>query len=303
MQSLLDSVLFPPLQAVCGPLDATVGLYVVDSLAAFADRFQVALTSACLFIVTFHILKWFVSPAVFGATYAKLTPVDKFRWNEKLISVIHASIATVGAAASAWHTFSSLPDSLNSMTNYELILGVNNTPLHRDFFIQTSIGYFLSDLFLYTLPPIHHSAFEFFHHIVAGGSYTLGVYYQWGTWIQINFLLNEVSTPFLQLTWFFRYTGLRHSPVDKTNRKVFALLFFISRVVWNSIFCWHVIQALVYVTIDPWVTPRLFWVQVVLIISHCSLQYFWFYRIMAIALGASSAPGEPVAPASHAKSQ
>lgn len=244
-------------------------------------RFQVALTSMGMFLTLFHVLKYIVYPRV-SSTFLSLGKVDQFRWCEKTLSITHATMATVGAIASTYATIQTFSDGLNSQQNYDEVLAGAPQPLHRDMWIQISIGYFLSDLVLYCIPPFHHTVPEYLHHVVAACSYGLGVYFQWGTWIQINFLINELSTPFLQFTWFFRFMNLRHTPIDKASRVAFALLFFISRIVWNTVFCWWVFRAVQTVVIPPRVIPYVFWIQVVLISAHCSLQYFWFYKIVQI---------------------
>eukprot|EP00030_Apusomonadida_sp_AF-17_P004387 a509527_108.p1 GENE.a509527_108~~a509527_108.p1 ORF type:complete len:327 (-),score=86.53 a509527_108:32-895(-) len=237
--------------------------------------------SAASFVVAFVVLRYLgVASRIFGRRYDALSGVDKTRWNEKTLSIIHAVIATQGSLRSIAQTFSEV--AVGTPEYHHVIVGRGVVP-HRDFYIQLSIGYFVSDLIIYALPPRHHGLPDYLHHITATLSYGVGVYFEWASFVQINFLQNEISTPLYQLTWFLRIFDLRLSRLDLCVRAVFGALFFVSRIVWNSIICWHIIVALQHesIPVPMWAYPF----QLATLFLHVGLQFFWFYYIVAIFVG------------------
>lgn len=245
----------------------------------FAARFAVALVSAALFVGAYVALRYGgLARVVFGPRFDGLSTVDKICCTEKLLSIIHAVIATQGAVRSLLRTFAEVP--LYTQAFHEEIVGRGVVP-HRDFYVQLSIGYFLSDLFIYCLPPRHHTIPEFLHHGTALMSYGVGVYYEWASFVQLSFLKNEISTPFFQLTWFLKVYDMRLGVLDCLSRALFALLFFLSRLLWNWYVCYLMILALQHVAIPVplWAYPF----QLTTLALHVGLQVFWFVAIVRIS--------------------
>eukprot|EP00300_Choanocystis_sp_HF-7_P041633 c8413_g1_i1.p1 GENE.c8413_g1_i1~~c8413_g1_i1.p1 ORF type:complete len:300 (+),score=42.74 c8413_g1_i1:143-1042(+) len=249
-----------------------------EDLAGFVSRFSVSLWSATIFVIAFWVLRsGGLAALLFGQRYRSLDMVDQARWNERLLAVIHAVIAAQGSLRSVYRTFQEV--GLGTPELHHVIVATGHVA-HRDFYVQIAIGYFISDLIIYAMPPNRHGVADYLHHLTAVFSYGVGVYFSWASFVQISFLQNEVSTPLYHLTWFLRIYDMRLGVIDLAARALFAALFFASRLVWNCFVCYLMIEAL---RVEPIPVPMwAFPFQLTTLALHVGLQFFWFYYIVAI---------------------
>ncbi|KAJ1470411.1 hypothetical protein T484DRAFT_1847828 [Baffinella frigidus] len=74
------------------------------------------------------------------------------------------------------------------------------------------------------------------HHIIIGGFFFLGLLDRCCTSYHFLFLIEELSTPFLNLRW--QYRTQKDSPVYKFSQTAFAVLFFLSRIMIGTGIVW-----------------------------------------------------------------
>ena len=122
------------------------------------------------------------------------------------------------------------------------------------------------------------------HHVLILVAYSCGLYYHFGTFYMGFFLINEVSTPFLNIRWFLFKSSLHEGRFYEINGYVLALSFFVSRVVLNLLAVEHMTRGFVryYAELTSreglpitilYFLPTLAWI-------HVLINLYWFWLIL-----------------------
>lgn len=143
------------------------------------------------------------------------------------------------------------------------------------------LGYLIQDaLYLILYDKILNSREAIVHHLsyIAIASYTLPNSYFIFPYMWLT--LGEASTPFLAIRWFLSAFDLKDSIIYKVNGVLFALLFFITRIVIYFIGLYHL-----FITLNIWF-DRAYGLRLVYFGLICLffLNIFWFYKIFKGAL-------------------
>lgn len=189
----------------------------------------------------------------------------------RLVSNVHAVVATVLGFYCIYHT---------PLTSANLVY--SSMHMHMVALFITA-GYLCYDLLnmLRNWDALMDNTMVV-HHLVCLTSFIVGVVYGRGNLIQVAFLVNEASTPFLNQRWFLLEAGKKNTAFYKVNLGLFALTFVAFRVVWNTallgavVWCWHenLWQAVVGVEFAVCLLLTL------LCGVHCCINYRWGYMIV-----------------------
>lgn len=202
-------------------------------------QISTAILSFVIHFAIFLTTKFIIGPTLLKSVFKKLSPLEQNRWCERTASLVHSIIATQGSFRALYHllakpiTIHSFSDPICATTD-----GISEGYVLAEFYMNFTLGYFFYDAFIYlTLSP-GHDAVDFLHHIVSSAQYILNLVFGWGYFVPVVLLTNEVSSPFLHLSWFLgkcsdmgmKTCGKLFIPVQV----VFALLFVIFRIVFAS---------------------------------------------------------------------
>lgn len=163
----------------------------------------------------------------FSTTYnTVLSEKQKNDWTSKATSTFHAVLVTVLCIP---HT---ITDIIYKESNRDLAFGI--TKRRVDVLLWT-LAYLIYDL--YMMIKINRQQLSkamILHHVVCIGAFVLGIYLNVGTVFMASFIINELSTPFLHLRWYFSRMKLRDSMIGQINNLVFAITYLIVRGIWNT---------------------------------------------------------------------
>jgi len=242
-------------------------------------RYQFA--AAALYGVLFIILRTGAFDRLFPC-YRSVSDHMKIDLISRLSSTINAAISVIGG----YYLY--FVDDHNAYTDvYEAAFGV--CPL-RNIYLSLTCGYLMYDLVLCLR---YKSALAdnmiLVHHTLIITAFSLGVYNRIGTYFMATFLLNEVSTLFLNANAFMACTPYLHrSCLYKLNAIIFLITFSVCRIGLNTFSLGH----LVFFTWRH--AAPLFWlrasVRLRLLVSflttlafgHCLVNLFWFRCTMEV---------------------
>jgi len=151
--------------------------------------------------------------------------------------------------------------------------------------VAASTGYFAADLYgILTVKPLWDVMFVA-HHIVIGVAFLSGLYFNHTTICHFFFLLEELSTLFLNIRWFNRRVPL----IFLINSALFAITFYIMRGGFGMYYFYTIIRTL-YTNFDvisrDLTKPEL--VQIFLQVFFCSLSRIlncqWFVSVYLSAM-------------------
>eukprot|EP01134_Creolimax_fragrantissima_P000337 CFRG0337T1 len=115
------------------------------------------------------------------------------------------------------------------------------------------------------------------HHAVVSALAVIPILYQAHGMIVSLYLINELSTPFLNLMQMMKTAGIhKNASIVVINQVIFGVVFFFCRVVPNS----FAIIALLYHDAINTQPIELVWVGGFLVISFDLLQIYWFAYIV-----------------------
>jgi hypothetical protein len=159
------------------------------------------------------------SQTYFGETYNQLDKRRKIHWRIRVISTVHATIAT----------FLALQTLMDPVLQKDKLFGYSMTGERMLLF---SCTYFLYDG-LISLYYFSEFGVQFVAHgMICFTLYFLGLrpflFYYGGV-----FLLFEISTPFLNINWFLDKLGKTGTPIQMINGACLVLTFFCSRIVFG----------------------------------------------------------------------
>ena len=73
------------------------------------------------------------------------------------------------------------------------------------------------------------------HHVICSFGFFLGVHYQFGVLYLAFMVQNEISTPFLNSRFFMAELGMKKSFLYLVNDISFCVMFFLDRIILNSL--------------------------------------------------------------------
>jgi len=253
--------------------------------------FEVAVASFVAHYVLFG-ASFLLGPMIYGKPYREQDKIGRFKYHEKIVSAIHGSVSTYGAIMSLLedvHTIELFP---LAETMYEY----GDAPPTRQFFLEVTLGYFVYDLSVYLIPPFHHTALDFTHHAVAIMAYLIGFWNKIGTFAMICLQSNEISTPFLHLSFFLEQYGLKASPLFMANRVIFASLFLVARVMFDSYIALGGVIAVTQIERPPLAPFAAVAFSMANLFLYVLVQYLWFYKIAVILHAKCTGKKRPAPP-------
>lgn len=137
--------------------------------------------------------------------------------------------------------------------------------------IPFTLGYFISDLVIYTLPEAMQGRYTYFLHHVFALVLLVGVFEADSVVVRFlpHMLLMELSTIFFTWAWFLRLWGYRASLIVKVLEMLFVVAFFLVRIVHVPVFLYCIRNHLQSMGIC-----RFFFGPVIL------MQVYWFGKIV-----------------------
>ena len=143
--------------------------------------------------------------------------------------------------------------------------------------MEITLGYFMYDTIIIgskrsTKPP------EYVHHVISAVQYALMIWYGWALYIPILLQTNEISTPFLHISWFMINSPAKNSLAHKIVQLLFAILFILFRIIFNL----FVVVLTVYTAINSWPPFLPDAVPIISIVAICLfyvVQWVWVIGI------------------------
>jgi len=158
--------------------------------------------------------------------------------------------------------------------------------------VSFSVGYFANDL----VRMIQHSSIGgadmIAHHIIIGGFFLTGLIDRCCTPYHFLFMIEELSTPFLNLRW--QYRAEKDSKVYAFCQAAFVILFFICRILIGTGLVWFggVVVLPSYILAQPSAIRQ---GHLITQFTACTLSRFlnlyWLWKIYKIAAGGSYKKG------------
>ncbi|KAI1104138.1 DUF887-domain-containing protein [Jackrogersella minutella] len=177
----------------------------------------------------YHVIASVVSPVLssrlFPTHYAALSRSRKLNWDVHVVSLVQST--TINTLA-LWVMF--VDDERKNMDWQERIWGYTGAAA----MIQAlAAGYFLWD-FIMTASHVHIFGLGMLAHAISA----LLVYFigfrPFVNYYSCNFILWELSSPFLNIHWFFDKLGMTGSRAQLYNGLILIFTFFSCRLVWGT---------------------------------------------------------------------
>ncbi|KAI0165954.1 TLC domain-containing protein [Xylariaceae sp. FL1272] len=166
-----------------------------------------------------------LSKSLFPAQYAALSKSKRLNWDVHVVSFVQST--TINALA-LWVMYTD--NERAHMDAQERLWGYTGGAA----MIQAlAAGYFLWDFFV-TAANVHVFGLGMLAHaICALGVYSFG-FRPFVNYYSTNFILWELSSPFLNIHWFFDKLGMTGSKAQLYNGLVLIATFFSCRLVWGT---------------------------------------------------------------------
>jgi len=162
----------------------------------------------------------------YSPTYNGLSEKQKNDWTSKCTSVFHAILVTILCIPYT------LTDIIYRKSNKDLAFGI--TKRRVDVLLWT-LAYLIYDSYMMIRVNRQQLSKEMIlHHVVCISAFLLGLYLNVGTVFMASFIINEISTPFLHLRWFFSRMNMRDTLIATINNLTFALTYLVFRGIWNT---------------------------------------------------------------------
>lgn len=161
--------------------------------------------------------------------------------------------------------------------------------------VSFSVGYFANDLLLMQMYPCIGGSDMVAHHIIIGGFFVLGLFDRCCTPYHFLFMIEELSTPFLNLRW--QYRKHRTSQIYTISQIMFAVLFFLCRILVGTGLVWASGLRMLpgYIAEQPSLLRQ---VHLSMQLFACTLSrglnLYWFWKIVKIVMGGKARKGEHV---------
>ncbi|KAI1214025.1 DUF887-domain-containing protein [Annulohypoxylon truncatum] len=177
----------------------------------------------------YHVIGSVVSPILsrrlFPTHYSALSPSRKLNWDVHVVSFVQSTAINILAL---WVMF--VDDERRNMDWQERIWGYTGAAA----MIQAlAAGYFLWDLIM-TASHINIFGLGMLAHAVSALLvYSFG-FRPFVNYYSCNFILWELSSPFLNIHWFFDKMGMTGSRAQLYNGLILIFTFFCCRLVWGT---------------------------------------------------------------------
>ena len=247
-------------------------------------EFGTVLLSVVLHFCVFLVTKYVLGRTLLKNVFKGLTPLEQNRWCERTASFVHSVVATQGSLRTLYIL---LPKPITVRSFSAPICatsdGVSEGYLLAEFYMSFTLGYFFYDMLLFLTFSPGHEAMDFVHHIISSAQYAVNLVSGWGYFVPVVLLTNEISSPFLHVSWFLgKCSDLGMKGCQKwfiPCQVVFALLFVLFRIVfatfiyiltiWSKLFDKLCLESPAYLTYTSILGFTLFLV----------VQFFWFKAI------------------------
>eukprot|EP00735_Rhodelphis_limneticus_P015164 TRINITY_DN9336_c0_g1::TRINITY_DN9336_c0_g1_i1::g.28419::m.28419 TRINITY_DN9336_c0_g1::TRINITY_DN9336_c0_g1_i1::g.28419 ORF type:complete len:271 (-),score=20.77,sp/Q5XIY2/TM56B_DANRE/28.51/1e-16,TRAM_LAG1_CLN8/PF03798.11/5e+03,TRAM_LAG1_CLN8/PF03798.11/2.8e-24,DUF373/PF04123.8/0.98 TRINITY_DN9336_c0_g1_i1:439-1251(-) len=228
--------------------------------------------------IAYHCSRW-----LFGTSkvYLSSEASTQAEWNSRTVSTFHALFAVYSGYLCIFELHS------GGFGDYhDAAFGQNEL---RQTFLFVTAGYLLFDLVLCLQ---HRSSFgdvgTILHHLVIICAFCSSWFFAgFASFYMSTLLIQEISTPFVNLRWYLGAYGLQSSRAYKANFILAALIFFWTRVVFSLYVVYHIAQAYlslwdIYLALD-WATARYFNFVTCLAVFHTILNFVWFVLVCRAA--------------------
>jgi len=148
-----------------------------------------------------------------------------------------------------------------------------------------SLGYFMNDLYLILRHPSIGGIDMIVHHIVIGVFFTSGILDRCCTPYHFLFMIEELSTPFLNLRFQFREK--KESNIYIYAQAGFVIMFFLSRIIVGTCFVWvnGMMAMPAYMAAQPTDIKRY---HIIAQMGACTfsrvLNFWWMWKIVKIVV-------------------
>ncbi|KAH3763669.1 hypothetical protein Pelo_4481 [Pelomyxa schiedti] len=227
-----------------------------------------------------YFVSWIVAPRLMRRQYERVEDEKKQEWHQNSVSFVHSFLVTQGSLRGVVWRLMQVEVWDASHLSTVVVCGSSEEYIHNyAFWLFVSCGYFLYDMTLYHTFSKNGTFFKHLHHIIPSLAIFWFYYMDVSVPVVSAFNSNEISTPFLELMWFFRYTN--HSALGMAATVMFVLSFVVSRVIGDTILLcltpWVVWDTAICSTGDdihplPHRTHVIVTVHV-LMVAYCLLQY------------------------------
>ncbi|CAJ2513360.1 Uu.00g014790.m01.CDS01 [Anthostomella pinea] len=283
-----------------------------DAIRPWADYFHLPtlplhiheiVLGALFYQFVFSLVAPRLSSRLFPAKYAALSPSRRLNWNVHVVSFVQSTLINVLAL---WVML--VNDERRNMDWQERVWGYDGACA----MIQAlAAGYFLWDLIVTATNVSIFGPGMLAHAVSALLVYSLG-FRPFVNYYSCNFILWELSSPFLNIHWFFDKLGMTGSRAQLYNGLMLIATFFSCRLVWgtyqsvmvardvwsalhaqpaipvslspdkvlNSTFPAQYAETMTYVS-DSTSIPG--WLAVLYILSNLtlnSLNFYWFFKMV-----------------------
>lgn len=156
-----------------------------------------------------------------------------FDFQNRVVSIVHAVLSSYLAAVYVFFN----PEGY--------VIGSENTEV-QTMVITVSAGYFIYDFIACILHEKfvqqHINYTNSFHHISTLSGLLVGLYTRRSAAeLGLCLLMMEISNPFMHMIQLFKELKMGDSTVAKYNRYIFALIFFIARIVLGPFLCYYTV--------------------------------------------------------------
>jgi len=124
------------------------------------------------------------------------------------------------------------------------------------------------------------------HHVFILSFFTLGYVVDVGVWFGSALLINELSTPFVNVFWYLKYIGQKESKAFKINGTVLLLTFFVFRILYIPFNFWHFQAHGLCLDSENPAYQHLSWLMLIGYVAIYLINLFWFSKLVRGALQA-----------------
>ncbi|KAI9823562.1 MAG: hypothetical protein M1819_001169 [Sarea resinae] len=208
--------------------------FIVNLVQPIADKYDLKVLPLHAHEVFFagalyHIINKYVSPALstrlFPSIYPQLSRRTKINWDVHVVSLAQSCIVNIMAL---WVVFGDPKRS--TMTWNERVWGYTGAAGLVQAF---AVGYFLWDLYISTVYINIFGVGLFAHAVSALAVFSLG-FRPFINFYGPTFILYELSSPFLNMHWFFDKLNMTGSRPQWYNGIFLLATFFSCRLVWGT---------------------------------------------------------------------
>jgi len=233
----------------------------------------------------FTLLHTFLSRKLFGGVYNKLTKQEQMRFDERSIAMCHAFVSCQGSIRAF---FSVLPPKV-TVDGLVEVSGAYATDTEKwklsETYLCITLGYFLYDTIIYLFVSRKHPLMDLVHHLVSESQYIMHILLRWGYFLPICLQTNEISTPFIHLSWFAGMAGDKGYPrlgkLFPVFQLTFGVLFLLSRILFDTALFVVTCKSLYYYLFLNDSVPKLaISYSFMNFVLYLVVQYFWFHAIV-----------------------